>query len=423
MTLRIATLAYPVTAPTSFEAFAEKFAALVAQGAAGGAQLLVMPEYACMEVAAAFPGAGDVARELASVCALRPRLLDLFAQAASRHDIWLVPGSLPWEEGGRIRNRAPLIAPDGSIVYQDKSVMTRFEAERWGVQSGEPPEVFATPWGTIGIAICYDSEFPSIVRAQTEAGAWLILVPSCTDTVHGFNRVRLSARARALENQCFVAVAPTVGLAPTLATLDENVGYAAVFGPVDRGFPEDGVIARGAPNTAGWVFADLAQHRIETIRANGAVRNFRDWPHMRQKSPERGSMTSEQVVRAYYAAFNAGDFDSMVSYLTEDVVHDINQGGREIGRSAFRAFMAHMDACYTERLDDIVILSEPGGTHAAAEFTVHGTYKATDSGLPEATGQTYTLPAGAFFELRDGQIARVTNFYNLNDWLKQVGAE
>jgi steroid delta-isomerase-like uncharacterized protein len=423
MTLRIASLAYPVTGPASFDAFADKFTALVAEGAAGGARLLLMPEYACMEVASAFPGAGDVARELASVCALRPQFLDLFASAARRHGVWLVPGSLPWAEDGRVRNRAPLIAPDGSIKYQDKSVMTRFESERWGVQSGNPPATFETPWGKIGIAICYDSEFPNIVRAQTEAGAWLILVPSCTDTIHGFNRVRLSARARALENQCFVAVAPTVGLAPTLATLDENIGYAAVFGPLDRGFPEDGVIARGVPNTPGWVFADLEQHRIEAIRAEGAVRNFRDWPQPRQKSLERGSMTSEHVVRAYYAAFNAGDFDTMVSYLTEDVAHDINQGGREIGRSAFRAFMAHMDACYTERLEDIVILSEPGGTHAAAEFTVHGTYKATDSGLPEATGQTYTLPAGAFFELRDGQIARVTNFYNLNDWLKQVGAE
>jgi predicted amidohydrolase len=287
MILRLATLAYPVTAPATMADYAEKFAALVAEGAAGGAQMLVMPEYACMEAAAAFPGAGDVARELAAVCALRPQLLDLFAAEARRHGVWLVPGSLPWAEDGRVRNRAPLIAPDGTIAYQDKSVMTRFESERWGVQSGHKPATFDTPWGKIGIAICYDSEFAPLVRAQTQDGAWLILVPSCTDSVAGFNRVRLSARARALENQCFVAVAPTVGAAPTLATLDENIGYAAVFGPVDRGFPEDGVIARGAPNTPGWVFADLEQHRIETVRVHGAVRNFRDWAGLPDNSQAR----------------------------------------------------------------------------------------------------------------------------------------
>ncbi len=133
-------------------------------------------------------------------------------------------------------------------------------------------------------------------------------------------------------------------------------------------------------------------------------------------------MSVETLIRSYYAAFNAGDFDGMVALLTEDVAHDINQGGREVGRTAFRAFMAHMDSCYSERLADIVVLTERSGTHAAAQFTVHGTYKATDSGLPPAAGQSYVLPAGAFFDIRDGRIARVTNTYNLADWLRQVGA-
>jgi steroid delta-isomerase-like uncharacterized protein len=133
-------------------------------------------------------------------------------------------------------------------------------------------------------------------------------------------------------------------------------------------------------------------------------------------------MSTENLIRAYYAAFNAGDFDGMVALLTEDVAHDINQGGRQLGREAFRAFMAHMDECYSERLEDIVVMTEPGDARAAAEFTVHGTYKATDSGLPPATGQRYVLPAGAFFEVRGDKIARVTNTYNLADWLRQVGA-
>ena len=138
--------------------------------------------------------------------------------------------------------------------------------------------MFETPWGRIGIAICYDLEFPPLVRAQVEAGAWLILAPSCTDGIAGFNRVRLSARARALENQCYVAMAPTVGLAPWLATLDANRGYAGVYGPVDRGFPEDGVLARGALDQPGWVYADLDPLLLDAVRESGGVRNHRDWP-------------------------------------------------------------------------------------------------------------------------------------------------
>jgi len=133
-------------------------------------------------------------------------------------------------------------------------------------------------------------------------------------------------------------------------------------------------------------------------------------------------MNAETLITSYYAAFNAGDFDAMVDLLTEDVVHDINQGGRETGRTAFRAFMAHMESCYSEQLTDIVVMTEPSGTRAAAEFTVHGVYKATDTGLPEATGQTYKLPAGAFFDIVGGRIARVSNFYSLPSWLSQVGA-
>ncbi len=131
-------------------------------------------------------------------------------------------------------------------------------------------------------------------------------------------------------------------------------------------------------------------------------------------------MTPDALIHAYYDAFNAGDVTGMMALLTDDVVHDINQGAREIGRPAFTAFMERMNASYRERLADIVVMTEPTGTRAAAEFTVHGTYLAADAGLPPARGQAYVLPAGAFFDIRDGRIARVTNFYNLEDWLRQV---
>jgi steroid delta-isomerase-like uncharacterized protein len=133
-------------------------------------------------------------------------------------------------------------------------------------------------------------------------------------------------------------------------------------------------------------------------------------------------MTTTDLIDAYYAAFNAGDMEIFLELLTEDVVHDINQGERQVGKAAFAAFMAHMNRCYRERLTDLVVLAEPSGQRAAAEFVIHGEYLVTDAGLPEANGQTYELPVGAFFEIRDGKVARVTNYYNLNDWIAQVGA-
>lgn len=130
---------------------------------------------------------------------------------------------------------------------------------------------------------------------------------------------------------------------------------------------------------------------------------------------------STELVLAYYAAFNRGDREAMLALLTEDVAHDLNQGAREIGRDAFAAFMARMDRCYREQLRDIVVMTSPDGSRAGAEYVVHGEYLADDEGLPPANGQTYVLPGGAFFDIRDGRIARVTNYYNLQDWIAQVG--
>lgn len=279
MTLRLGVLHYPISRIASLAEYAAKLDHLVGEGAAGGGELLLMPEYACMELAAAYSAPGcslDAGAERDAVCAVSADIVAVMRAAASRHRVWLAPGTLPQRTGHGVVNRAPLIRPDGAIAFQDKQVMTRFEAEQWGIHGGAPAGVFETPWGRIGIAICYDVEFPGVVRAQTEAGAWLVLTPSCTDTAHGYTRVRVSARARAIENQCFVAVSPTVGAVPWLATLDANQGRAGVYGPADRGFPDDGVIVEGDGH--GWVWADLDPARLDRVRRDGAVRNFADWP-------------------------------------------------------------------------------------------------------------------------------------------------
>lgn len=132
-------------------------------------------------------------------------------------------------------------------------------------------------------------------------------------------------------------------------------------------------------------------------------------------------MTATELVQAYYTAFNAGDMPAFLDLLADDVVHDINQGERQVGKATFAAFMNKMNRCYRERLDDIVVMQNAAGDRAAAEFVVHGEYLANDEGLPPANGQTYVLPAGAFFEIKNGKVARISNYYNLNDWVAQVG--
>ncbi|MEO0978055.1 MAG: ketosteroid isomerase-related protein [Pseudomonadota bacterium] len=129
---------------------------------------------------------------------------------------------------------------------------------------------------------------------------------------------------------------------------------------------------------------------------------------------------SRFLIDTYFAAFNAGDTKKMESLVAEDLVHDVNQGERRVGKDKFWSFNVHMTRCYKERLSDIVLFVNEDGTRAAAEFIVHGTYIGTDEGLPPATGQTYDLPAGSFFEISDGKIARITTYYNLQNWIDQV---
>lgn len=127
------------------------------------------------------------------------------------------------------------------------------------------------------------------------------------------------------------------------------------------------------------------------------------------------------LVQRYYDAFNRGDWNGMLGCLSDGVAHDLNQGGRETGRVAFAAFLARMEASYREQLRDIVVMASADGLHAAAEYVVHGEYHHDDEGLPKANGQRYVLPGGAFFEVAGGRITRVSNYYNLQDWIAQVG--
>jgi steroid delta-isomerase-like uncharacterized protein len=129
-----------------------------------------------------------------------------------------------------------------------------------------------------------------------------------------------------------------------------------------------------------------------------------------------------EIINRYYQVFNSGDREAMLAMLTDDVIHDINQGGSEVGRETFRSFLARMDRCYREQVEDLQVFASEDGSRGSAEFFINGAYIATDDGLPPATGQAYRLRVGAFFDLREGRVARVTNYYNLQEWLRLVGA-
>ena len=146
-----------------------------------------------------------------------------------------------------------------------------------GIVGGDEICVFDTALGRIGVCICYDSEFPLIARAMVEAGAQILLVPSCTDTLHGYHRVRIGAQARALEGQCYTVQSPTVGTAAWSPAVDVNRGVAAIYGPPDRGFPASGVVAEGVLDQPGWVFGEADLAAIAAVRKDGGVLNLAHW--------------------------------------------------------------------------------------------------------------------------------------------------
>ncbi|MDR6357321.1 putative amidohydrolase [Pseudomonas psychrotolerans] len=271
--IRLAACQYAIELLETWDAYAAHLTELCEQAAAEGSQLLLLPEYAGLVLSGQLPAAvrSDLQGSIAGIQPLLPAWRDLCEGLARRLQLYLQPGSLPMlDDDGRYRNRAWLFGPEGCLGHQDKLMMTRFEREEWNIVGGrEGLRVFDTTLGRLGILICYDSEFPLLARHLAEAGADLILVPSCTDTVAGFHRVRVGAQARALENQLAVLQAPTVGLAPWSPALDENVGRAGLFVPPDRGMPADGVIAQSdalCPEFSHWLHAEVDLDEVRRVR-------------------------------------------------------------------------------------------------------------------------------------------------------------
>ncbi|MFN0219492.1 MAG: carbon-nitrogen hydrolase family protein [Hyphomicrobium sp.] len=277
--LKVASAQYPIGQPKSLREWEEKIALWVKTGAATGAELLVFPEYAAIEQAACFGPEVycDLQTTLAKVAELAASRVALHVDLAEKHGVHILVGSGPvLKSDGRFVNAAQLVTPGGAIGEQEKLVMTPFETD-WGVSAGGPVRVFKTAIGAFGIAICYDSEFPLLVRCMTEAGADMILAPSCTERISGYHRVRTGCMARALENTVATVQSVTVGDAPWSPAVDFNAGAAGVYVPSEHGVSDDGVLAEGVVNAAQWVTAEIDVARLKALRANGEMRNDMDW--------------------------------------------------------------------------------------------------------------------------------------------------
>ncbi|WP_417523254.1 carbon-nitrogen hydrolase family protein [Marinovum sp.] len=276
--MKIATAAYPMAVLESWAAYEDKIASWVEEAAGQGAELLLFPEYGAMELAtlAGLEVAGDLERSLHAVSERLGEADALHARLAAEQGVHICAASAPVFAGGvRPVNRARLFAPSGNMVHQDKQIMTRFERDPWGVVGGDPLCLIETDLGRIGILICYDSEFPLLGRALSEAD--ILLVPSCTEALAGYWRVRIGAMARALEAQCVAVMSSTVGAAPWSEAVDTNTGAGGVFGPPDLGFPPTGVLAEGKLNAPGWTYAEVPHGAVARVRREGVVANRAHW--------------------------------------------------------------------------------------------------------------------------------------------------
>jgi predicted amidohydrolase len=296
MAFTIAAAQYPIDRFRAFADYEIKITRWVRDAAGKGARLVVFPEYGAMELAsiAGDAVASDLKRSIEALQDFLPAAHDLHRNLAMQLQLYICAASAPVRQSdGTFRNTARLFAPSGKVGAQEKRVMTRFEREEWRISPGDGLNLFETSLGKIGIAICYDAEFPLLVRALAEAGAELILVPSCTDALPGYHRVRLACAARALENQFFVIQAPTVGDAEWSPAVDRNAGAASIFGPPDRFFPDDGVIAAGALNQPGFIFGEIDLSLVKMVRRDGQVLNHRHW----REQPGAGALPEVDVVK------------------------------------------------------------------------------------------------------------------------------
>lgn len=276
MKFKIAVAQYPILFHKSFSDW--KNFIFEFSNSAKQAQLLLFPEYGSLDLTSLL---SEEERQLKNqVYFIQKYLkdfLDVFAELAKKNNQVVLAPSFPILENKKAYNRAFLFNSKGVMGFQDKYKMTRFEKEDWIISSSLNPQIcFETDFCLLGTSICYDTEFPQFAKTFSHQGAHLLLAPSCTETEKGMNRVHIGARARALENQFYVAVAQTVGNASWSPAVDINTGKGLICVLLDLGFTDDGILSVGQLNQSGWVLTELDTQLIESVRKNGSVLNYQD---------------------------------------------------------------------------------------------------------------------------------------------------
>jgi predicted amidohydrolase/GNAT superfamily N-acetyltransferase len=316
-TVRIATLQYFIRPVLSFDEFRAQVRGLVETASGYGCRLVVFPEYFTLQLLTL----GDVRRpmleQVRDLAAQGGRVLELLETLAREQDIYIVGGTLPVLDPAthRLHNVCYVFSPTGQMGVQPKIHMTRFEREEWDVYPKRELNTFETDFGRIGVAICYDVEFPEIAREHARAGARILIVPSCTDDRQGFLRVRYCAHARAIENQIFVVQSSTVGSLPMVPAVSLNYGQASILTPSDFAFSRDGIAAEGIPNQEAMVIADVNLGALGDSRSLGTVLPLVDWERSRETpyATHIHPLISDTSMRVIVRQTRPSDFDAIIS--------------------------------------------------------------------------------------------------------------
>jgi predicted amidohydrolase len=275
MNLRVSAVQYHLHTIRSFGEFAARVEHYVKTAAEFESDFVLFPELFTTQLLSIGDGAGR-ALPIDALPGFTPQYLELFGRLAKDTGMHLLGGTHIIEDGGRLYNAAYLFYPDGRIGEQRKLHITPTEVKEWRMAAGDGLQVFDTDKGRIAMLICYDIEFPEIVRMAKARGADVIFCPSCTDDRHGFHRVRYSCHARTIENQVYVVTTGTVGSLPTVDFMRGNFGQAAVLTPNDVPFPPGGVLAAGEINDDMIITADLNLELLYKVREKGSVTTWRD---------------------------------------------------------------------------------------------------------------------------------------------------
>jgi predicted amidohydrolase len=276
--IRVAALQYFIRPVTSWEQFRDQVLGLIETAADYKCHLIVFPEYFTLQLLTLAPTRRPIQEQLNDLARQVPRLQELMRSMAQSNGLYIVAGTIPVfdQTTGRIHNECFVFGPDGACGVQGKLHMTRFEREEWDVAPRSSLKVFETSFGRMAVAICYDVEFPEIVRAAARHDVHILCVPSCTDDRQGFFRVRYCSHARAIENQMYVIQAHTVGSLPMVPAVSLNYGQAAILTPSDFAFARDGILAEGVPNQEQMVIAELNLSTIAETRSTGTVLPLND---------------------------------------------------------------------------------------------------------------------------------------------------